>query len=378
MAPLIASRTKKAIVSESLSPIRVQKHRRKRSRSGIGKVSQTYWAEEQDTCDSVVALEKRLHRVRQDGDFSIAYSTAVQPCLEYFGDEHGYIAFRKRWGIVFVLGDMVAPEASRESLLDRFLARYPRASFCQVRRSTAKLLSQRGFYVNEIGVDTTIGLADYRFEGKSKEWLRYAANWSNRRGFQIVEANFESNPSLVNAVEEVSEAWRKTRTVKRKEVRFLNRPIVLQDELDVRKFFYLSPDGKLLAYVFLDPIYQNGRLVGYVTSIKRRHPDAPIYSEQAIMKRIIETLKAEGTEILKLGLSPLADIQDQTFSRSWLLSKWFKYSFKAGWVNRYFYHLEGHAAYKRRFRGDEEKMYLGSHGFNPLRLFALLSLCGIA
>ena len=34
-------------------------------------------------------------------------------------------------------------------------------------------------------------------------------------------------------VEALSEAWRKTRTIKRKEVRFLNRPIVLADEPDV-------------------------------------------------------------------------------------------------------------------------------------------------
>lgn len=343
------------------------------------KVSQTYWAEEQESSDSAIDLEKRLHLFRQHGDFSIAYSTAVQPCLEYFGDEHGYIAFRKRWGCVFVLGDVVAPESTRASLLDQFLKQHPRASFCQVQHSTATLLAERGYYVNEIGIDTTIQLQEYTFAGKSKEWLRYAANWTDRRDYRIVESEFESAPSLTDEVELVSEAWRKTRTVKRKEVRFLNRPIVMQDESDVRKFFFYAPDGQqLLAFVFLDPIYLHGERIGYVTSIKRRHPDAPIYAEQALMKRIIETLQAEGVQQLKLGLSPLAQIEDKTFRKSWLLHKWFRYSFSAGWVNRYFYHLAGHAAYKQRFRGEEEKLYMAGHGFNPLRMLAMVSLCGIA
>ena len=340
-------------------------------------VSQSYWAAGQGDVESAIKPELRSRFLRQYGDFSLAYSTAFQPRLEHFGGEQGYIAFRKRWGITFALGDVVASSQQTGPMIDAFLKAHKRVVFCQASEQLAKQLVERGFYANEMGADTTIDLADYSFNGKQKEWLRYASNWCARRDYRIVEAGFdEVHPDQVEAV---SEAWRKTRTVKQKEVRFLNRPIVLEDEPDVRKFFFFSPDNQLQAYIFLDPMYRDGRLIGYVTCIKRRHPDAPMYSEQAIMKHIIEKLQVEGVQELKLGLSPMAWIDDDQLKNSKLTSRLFKYGFEAGWVNRYFYHLKGHADYKRRFRGREEKLYLCSQrGFSLYRLFALTTLCGVA
>ena len=341
------------------------------------KVTQTYWAQEQDEIESAVSAELRTQLLQRYGDFSLAYSTAVQPRMEYFGDERGFIAYRRRWGVTFALGDFVASAESTPGLVDEFLKQHKHLVFCQASQPLAKLLNDRNFYVNEMGTDTTIDLAEYEFKGKQKEWLRYAANWCARRNFQIIEARFDTiHP---DQVEDVSEAWRKTRTVKQKEVRFLNRPIILEDEPDVRKFFFLSPEGKMLAFVYLDPLYRDGRLIGFVTSIKRRHPDAPMYCEQAIMKHVIEKLKTEGQQELKLGLSPLAWIEDDHFRPSGVTSRVFQHSFEAKWVNRYFYHLKGHADYKRRFRGREEHVYFCSNrGFSLYRLFALVGLCGVA
>ena len=365
---------KSTLRSDSIDALKISILKSKRKRREF---SQTYWAAEQRKIDSAIKPETRNLLVRQHGNFSLAYSTAVQPRLEYFGDERGFIAFRKRWGVTCVLGDVVASNQQTGAIIDAFLKAHKRVVFCQTSEQLARRLVERGFYANEMGVDTTIDLADYNFNGKPKEWLRYASNWCARRNYRIVEAGFEEvHPHQVEAV---SEAWRKTRTVKQKEVRFLNRPIVLEDETDVRKFFFFSPNNQLQAYIFLDPIYRDGRLTGFVTCIKRRHPDAPMYSEQAIMKHIIEKLQAEGLQELKLGLSPMAWIDDDQFKNSKVTSWMFKYCFQAGWFNRYFYHQQGHANYKRRFRGREEKLYLCSQrGFSVYRLFALSGLCGVA
>lgn len=341
------------------------------------KASQTYWASEQGLTPSDLDLTTRLDLLARHGDFSLAYSTAVQPMLMHFGDESGYIAFRRRWGMTFVLGDPVCSNENRPVILERMIQSHKRVSFCQIGADTASLLSEQGFYINEMGVDTTLDLADYDFKGKEKEWLRYASNWTRKRDYRIVESTFDE--VTPEQVEGVSEAWRRTRTVKRKEVRFLNRPIVLEDEKDIRKFFLFSPEGQLLAFVFLDPLYRDGKVVGYVTAFKRRHPDAPLYAEHAIMKFIIETLKEEGVEQLKLGLSPLAWIEDKQYRFNRLTHRGFRYVYKAGWVNRMFYNLIGHAEYKRRFRGREEKVYFASAArFNTPRMMALVGLCGVA
>jgi lysylphosphatidylglycerol synthetase-like protein (DUF2156 family) len=341
--------------------------------------SQSYWASNQlARADSmVVPHAQRMRLVEQHGDFSLAYATAVQPRLSYFGDAHGYIAFGRRWGYTFVLGDPVTAPDHRANLLEQFLTRYPGSTFCQISQGTAELVQQAGYFVNEMGVDTTLRLPEYDFKGKEKEWLRYAANWTSRRDFVVRELTFDQVGS--DQVEGVSEAWRKTRTVKRREVRFLNRPIVLADEPGSRRFYFYDSQQRLLAFVFFDPLYRAGRRIGYVACTKRRHPDAPIYAEQAIMKHAIEVFKQEGYLELRLGLSPLAWIEDQQFCANRLLSRTFRFGFRSKIINKFFYHNQGHAEYKRRFRGEEEKLYFASKAlFNSPRLAALIGLMGIA
>lgn len=351
--------------------------RRARRRS----ITQTHWAREhlaqQRDCETAVSYDLRQKLLQQHGNFSLAYSTAVQPLLRHFGDSDGYIAYRQRWGVTFALGDPLTHPAAFGEILDQFNNRFRKTVFCQISRPTAELLADRGFYINEFGVDTRLMLNEFSLAGKEKEWLRYAWNWVQRRGYQIIVADFDS--VCAKEVEQVSEAWRRSRTVKRKEVRFLNRPILLADENGVRKFYLIDPQGKIAAYVFLDPLYQDGQITGYVTAFKRRHPDATQYSEQAIMKAIIEKLKSEGVPELRLGLSPCAWIADQDFSSSWFNRKLFRSVFESRLVNRWSYNIAGHAHYKRRFRGIEEQTYFASRSkYSLLELSALVGLCGIA
>ncbi len=353
---------------------RLSRAERKRKRR---EVTQTQWAREQDVVDSAVSLDDRIAAFERHGDFSMAWSTVVQPLLSHFGDREGFIAFRTRWNQTIALGDPVCHSDRIESLLEDFITQHRRPSFVQVSRATAEILAKHNYRINEIGMDTTIDLPKYDFKGKQKEWLRYADNWTKRRGYAVRESTFAEVSDA--DVEAVSEAWRKTRTVKRKEVRFLNRPIVLKAEPNVRKFFLFDPDGKIIAFVFLDPLFTDGKISGYVTSIKRRMPDAPIYSEQAIMKSIIEKLQSENIRQLKLGLSPCAWVEPSGFSESRWLRWTFQRSFQSPLVNRRAYNMLGHANYKRRFRGTEEKVYLASpSGFHPRRIPALIALCGIA
>jgi lysylphosphatidylglycerol synthetase-like protein (DUF2156 family) len=345
--------------------------------------SQSHWARElslkQPVGFSDVPLAARRQALKRNGDFTLAYSTAVQPLLRHFGDENGYIAFRKRLGVTVVLGDPVASLADRTALIENFVQQYRHPVFCQVSEATARVLQGLGYFANEIGVDSVIDLPSYSFAGREKEWLRYAANWTHRKGYRIFESDAEQDLINVDRVEAVSEAWRQTKTVKRKEIRFLNRPIVLEPEPDVRRFFLADANGQIQAFVFLDPLYRDGKIVGYVTSIKRRHPDAPPYAEQAIMKKVIEDLQSDNLATLRLGLSPFAWIEDREFSHSQLLGRLLRWAHRSSYVNRNAYNLRGHSEYKRRFRCREEKFYFAStKRFSVRSLLAVIGLCGVA
>ncbi len=322
----------------------------------------------------LLSLDQRLALVKKHGDFTIAWSTAVQPGLNYFGDEHGFIAYGSRWGYHFALGDPVAPRDQHSRLIQSFVASCRRRPcFVNFTAGTARILDDGGYYVNPMGVDTWLRLADYDFAGKEKEPLRYASNWLRRRGYSIRELTFADLE--VNEVKALSNRWRQTRTVKDREVGLLNRPLVLEDEPDVRKFFLFDPENRLASFMVLDPIWRDGRVTGYATAIKRRLPETTGYAEQGMTRHCIDVLKSEGTETLRLGLSPLANLSDRSFRHNWLMHHGWRYGFGAWWVNRWFYNLRGHADFKRRFRGEEHPVYFGSPVLvSDLRIIAMLRL----
>ena len=90
----------------------------------------------------------------------------------------------------------------------------------------------------------------------------------------------------------VSDRWRQTRGVKDREMTFLTRPVILDNEIDVRKFFTFDHEGRLQAFAFFDPIYKGGRVVGYLCSAKRRLPEADTLVGYAILHQAIRTFQA--------------------------------------------------------------------------------------
>ena len=300
----------------------------------------------------------------------------MQPGLSHFGDERGFLAYARRWGTTLVLGDPVAPRSRQAELIREFLACQRAVVFCQISESVAELLVEHGYYLNEMGVDTHLDLPSYALSGREREWLRYAANWTHRRGLEVCE--LPSEPAVLAEVAEVSREWRESRTISNREVRFLNRPLVLEAEQDTRRFFLRDPAGKIQAFVFFDPLYRAGRVIGYCTCFKRRRPEATSYAEAAIMHQAIRQFRSEDRETLSLGLSPMAWITNTRFRRNPFLHFSFRYAFRAWWVNRYFYSLVGHAEHKRKFRGIERPTYYASQVLlNDLRVAAMLRECQV-
>jgi phosphatidylglycerol lysyltransferase len=310
--------------------------------------------------------------LRQFGDFSLAYSTAVQSGLQHFCSPCGYLAYRQHWRYTYVLGDPVAPPEEWSTLIDGFLERFPKAVFCQISTGAAEQLVRHRYWINELGVDTRLDLETYDFRGKDKEGLRYAENWLRRRDFRFEEHAIDSE--LSRQMRQLCAAWHQTRVMPR-DVVFLNRPIIFEDEIDVRKFFLWDASGTLQAFLFFDPLYRDGETTGYVTSVKRRRPEAPSYAELGLTKWAIDRFREEGKQIVRLGLSPLAGIENKRFRHVGLMHWSFRYGLNAWWVNRFFYNLRGHAAFKQRFKGVEEKMHFASPVYiNDFRILGMLRM----
>jgi lysylphosphatidylglycerol synthetase-like protein (DUF2156 family) len=307
------------------------------------------------------SINVRASLLRRYGSFTQAYSVAFQPGLQYFGDARGVIAYRWVGRTAFVLADpLSAPEHSGD-LIRRFVTKFNDTCFMQVSRPTAEILLSLGFMINEMGTEARIDLSTHTFSGRKFRTFRLAANRAEAKGYvtrECVAAEVDEAD-----VDGVSARWRRTRTIKSREVRFLNRPIVFTDEPDVRKFYMFDRDGQLIALAFFDPVYEAGRVVGYLTAFRRHLPDTDPLINYAITSRAIETFRAEGRKWLFLGLSPLADIEDKEFNHNRIVRRGFRFVYKSSLFNRYVFPLQGIAAHKREYGAKSQQTYFA---FNRL------------
>lgn len=331
------------------------------------------WAvatEAEPTYTPEVSTRPQFDAFMQYGNSTMSYAT-LQNGMKYFEAHGGYLAYDMCGGRPFVLSDPVAPVERYADIVDAFLRLYPRACFCQVSRTMAEILAARGWFVNEIGCDMELHLPTYDFSGPKKSKLRQAAAKIEREHFTIEELTSEQVDS--DEINRLCSAWRESK-LNRHELRFLVRPLVLDDETAVRKFYLRDPDGAIVSFVFFDPICEEGEVIGYSPAIKRRSPAAPTGAEEAVTKFAIERFKAEGRRVLRLGLIPLFEINDSEFRHRWLVKKILQFLYKHGdgWV----YSFKGHADFKRRYRGTLLKTYCAtSYRFDVMSLVGMLRLC---
>lgn len=312
---------------------------------------------------------ERLALVRRHGDFSLAYSTAVQQKLSYFGDTEGYIAFGTKMKHHFALGDPVAHPPDRPDYIRRFVEAADSPWFVQIGEPTARVLSGLGYQVNRLGIDTRLELPAHDFSGKRNETVRYSERWLLKKGF-----SFGEGAVYLDEVQRLSQNWRADRIVKRWEMAFLNRPFADHLGIDMRRFVLYSPEGELVALLDFDPLFRDGKVIGYTTSFKRKHIDASPHAEIGLTKFAVDRFRGEGISVVTLGLSPMLDVGDNEFAESSFWRNAFERAYESPWVNRSKFNLKGQAAFKRRFHGIEEPTYVAFRKGTLVEMLGLLRL----
>ncbi|WP_246226148.1 DUF2156 domain-containing protein [Chelativorans xinjiangense] len=310
------------------------------------------------------------------GDFALAYSVAFQPGLLRFGDGDGFLSYRMVGRTAFVLADPLAPRERWEALVDAFVAEKQDVTFWQVSHAMAELLSARGFAVNELGLESWIELDGYDFAGPKRRSFRTAENRFSRSGHRVAEVPLSTlDPARVDAI---SRGWRRTRTTKRRELSFLVRPVVLDDEPGVRKFFLLDAEERPVAFAFFDPLYEDGRIVGYLSATRRWLPDADPLAAYFLVRRAIETFQREGVPRLYFGLMPFHRIEDKEFTKDWLTRRAFRFIYTNGIAQRLVYPTQTLAKHKESYGGKSRQTYCAMNTQPSLpRLLKLVRACGV-
>jgi lysylphosphatidylglycerol synthetase-like protein (DUF2156 family) len=321
-----------------------------------------------------LSRDERIALVRRHGDFSTAWTSAVQTDLRYFGGADGYLAFATKMGEIAVLGDPVIAADRRRVFLQSFLAVAPRASFAEISEAVAGELADLGHGVSRIGVDPVLHLNARTFDGGDMKSIRYADRWLEKNGYRVEEI---SDPAAaLSLAERFNESWRRSRVVRKREMGFINRQLGFGEAGDlIRRFFVFDANGAPICWILFDPMLSGGTVTGYVTALKRRIPDAPPYAELGLTKRCAEIFRDEGAQKLSLGLAPLAALGPSGFWELSLYRAMLRLLGDSGLANRKLFNFQAQAVFKRRFHGVEDGRYFAySRGFPLMPTIALARL----
>ena len=264
--------------------------------------------------------------------------------------------------LVFI--DPLCQGADLPELLSEFDASQcvPNLYVC-VSSRVAKPLRQRGYAINQIGAESKITLANFHVHGKKKKQLRHASHFGERNNCTVKELPWSEVDEA--QVKDVSLAWLRSKGVNNRELRYATRPPVYGDEWQVRKF-YCFHEGKVIAYVFFDPYFEDGKILGYCANILRARPEKACNG--ALDYTILEALKVfqdEGVPELSLGVAPFSNIQSDPDERPAIrVFSQFFYDYGS-----YFYACKGLAYHKSRYRPIETPWYLCSKDIGLVRLY---------
>ena len=309
------------------------------------------------------------------GSGAMAYSTLQPGAVQFIHDQLGYLAYipirhplYAPRGMNVVIGDPIAAKVDFAPLLDAYLASTDTAftAFLDIGRDFADVLSARGYPVNEFGVNSVIDLAgfDLDLRGKQYSHLRRWRNKARSEGVEVHEGRLSEQGS-----EELSELNREWLARKGgHDLAGLTRPLILEDETDVR-YFLARRNGRLLALAVFDPLYRDGRVIGYLHNASRAIKEAPNGTNDAIVLHVLGRFKAEGKETLTLGLSPLALKNGEAYPYNPRVAWAFDFIYRRC---SFIYPCQGNFFHKEKYCGRQDASFIA--GVPTLRLYHLLGI----
>jgi len=291
------------------------------------------------------------------GRQSSAYFIFQEGVQTFHGSQGGRVHYAPQstpFGpINFVMTNPLCAPEHMSALLEEFDQRHAVPNiYVAVDNEVAKPLRDRGYSINQVGVESSIPLADFNVRGKKKKQLRHASHFGERTGCRVEELTWDQVDG--DQVWDISLDWIHSKVINNREIRYSTRPAVFDNEWKVRKFYCLHED-KVIAYVFFDPYYEEGRLLGYCANILRSRKDH--HWNGALDYTMLEAMKvfqSEGVPEVSLGVSPFHNIGPEPNERKivrWI-SNWFYLH------GNHFYSFKSLAYHKTRYRPIETPWYL--------------------
>ena len=312
--------------------------------------------------------EKLSPFLRKHGREALSYAT-LQDGMEYFIDDRlGYVAFTTVSHPVFarkpkriVLSDPVCAREDLAEFLDLFIKDESEVSFIVISEFCAEELRGRGYKVNCIGPEPELPIQSYNTKGNWKEldMIKRARNEAKREGIVIREERLEDIEK--SKLEAISAKWMGNKILNDREIWIYARKPIWGSEPDVRKFVAYDRDGEIVGFVFYDPIYSDGQVIGYSANTSRCDEFRYGRLATAIHMEAVDIFKAEGKQILNLCLATFVRLNLGKYNDDKFAVLFFELSEKYG---NDIYNFKGLAFHKSKYRVPEKPLYFASRNWS--------------
>ncbi|MDH5637802.1 MAG: DUF2156 domain-containing protein [Nitrospinota bacterium] len=284
----------------------------------------------------------------------------IQPGMEAFkdlGGAPGFIGFKDQGRFRHAVGDPVCPPDAADRMLRRFHQSHDRITFFHVSPSTARVLRDLGYFVNQIGEEAVIDLAGHTWNGRDKEDIRRQHNNALKAGVAVLE--IYGDMALSHEADRLSSQWLAKVKRGKKELCYAARRPCFPGGPGVREFYGFR-GGRMEAFVHFDPIFHEGEVEGYIPAVSRRRPDSPKGTQALIVREAMAQFRKEGVARLYLGLLPAHKVEDKDdleLNPSPFVSRLFGWMGSSPLANR-FYPFRSVSFHKTRYRAQARKVYM--------------------
>lgn len=269
-----------------------------------------------------IPTEELTMLLKRFGRTCMAYSSLQEGVQHFVVSGVGYISYATlpRVGPVgplpVALSDPVSCPTMYKRMTEEFLRAHPGAMFVQISREYADVLDKLGYSINNMGGETEIDVAKFTYSGHAKRGLRQPPQHAKKAGLTVIEVTTDADlEHYRNELVRVSDEWEAARGTVGRKAWFINRrPVLTKVEPGVRRFAALH-NGSLVAWIFFDPMYQEGQVVGYYANITRHTSSAHTGTLGLIIKEAMEKFKKTepSVKVLSLGMSPFHNLVDDSY-----------------------------------------------------------------
>ena len=289
---------------------------------------------------------------------------ALLPDKNYFwenaSDPRWAIAYRKIGRFALVLGDPLGDPNAASDAVEAFLQMCRRRrwtpAFYQVSPHHLALYRDAGLRAVKVGEEARIGLEDFTLAGKRFKNLRNDLRRVEKSGIALEEFGPDAPPSLANVQEmaAICDGWRKANRAK--EANFAMGAFDPHSALFADSRIFAARDlasGRMLAFTTFVPAFGQAGERDWTLDLMRRQADALHGVMDFLIVSAAQKFAAEGSQLLSLGLSPLAGASHPGEAPQLAFIRRFLYQ-RMGRI----YNFQGLHTFKSKFATHWEPRYL--------------------